>query len=48
LSRPDKRRKTAIDARTTRLVGYNISQRWRKRIDMVFGWIKSSACLAKN
>jgi transposase len=40
-------RKTAVDGRTTRHVGYDISQRCRKRIEEVFGWIKSSASLAK-
>jgi IS5 family transposase len=40
-------RMTAIDRRTTRHVGYEISQRCRKRIEEVFGWIKSSAGLAK-
>jgi len=40
-------RRTAIDARTTRYEGYGISQRCRKRIEEVFGWIKSSAGLAK-
>jgi hypothetical protein len=37
LSKTGKRRKTAIDARTTRHVGYDISQRCRKRIEEVFG-----------
>lgn len=41
------RRKTAVDARTTRHAGYEVSQRCRKRIEEVFGWIKSSAGLAK-
>jgi transposase len=40
-------RATAIDRRTTRHVGYTVSQRCRKRIEEVFGWIKSSAGLAK-
>lgn len=40
-------RKTAVDGRTTRHIGYEISQRCRKRIEEVFGWIKSSAGLAK-
>jgi transposase len=40
-------RPTAIDRRTTRHAGYAISQRCRKRIEEVFGWIKSSASLAK-
>ena len=48
LSKTSKWRKTAIDApRTTRHVGYDISQCCRKRIEEVFGWIKSSAGLAK-
>jgi transposase len=40
-------RKTAIDARTTRHPGYAISQRCRKRIEEVFGWIKAQAGYAK-
>jgi len=40
-------RRTALDGRTTRHIGYEISQRCRKRIEEVFGWIKSSAGLAK-
>lgn len=40
-------RATAIDGRTTRHAGYAVSQRCRKRIEEVFGWIKSSAGLAK-
>lgn len=47
LTKTGKRRKTAIDGRTTRHAGYDISQRCRKRIEEVFGWIKSSAGLAK-
>jgi transposase len=47
LSKTGKCRKTAIDGRTTRHAGYDISQRCRKRIEEVFGWIKSSAGLAK-
>ena len=42
-----KPRATAIDRRTTRHAGYAVSQRCRKRIEEVFGWIKSSAGLAK-
>lgn len=47
LSKTGKPRKTAIDARTTRHENYDVSQRCRKRIEEVFGWIKSSAGLAK-
>jgi hypothetical protein len=32
---------SAIDARTTRHAGYPISQRKRKRIEEVFGWMKT-------
>jgi transposase len=47
LSKTGKRRKTAVGARTTRHRGYAISQRCRKRIEEVFGWLKGSAGLAK-
>lgn len=40
-------RKTAVGRRTTRHVGYEISQRCRKRIEEIFGWIKAQAGLAK-
>jgi transposase len=36
-----------IDGRTTHHAGYAVSQRCRKRIEEVFGWLKSSAGLAK-
>jgi transposase len=32
---------TALDARTTRHAGYGVSQRFRKRIEEVFGWLKT-------
>ncbi len=38
--------KTAIDDRTLRHVGYDISQRCRKRIEEVFGWTKTT-CVAQ-
>jgi len=41
-------RRSAIDGRTTRHVGYRISQRLRKRIEEPFGWIKSVAGLRKT
>ena len=47
LTKTGKRRKTAIDRRTLRHAGYEVSQRCRKRIEEVFGWIKGSAGLAK-
>jgi IS5 family transposase len=36
-------RRSAIDGRTTRHIGYAISQRIRKRIEEAFGWIKTVA-----
>jgi transposase len=48
LTKTGKRRKTAIDERTTRHAGYAVSQRCRKRIEEVFGWLKSAAGMAKT
>ncbi|TKB20433.1 MAG: IS5 family transposase [Mesorhizobium sp.] len=47
LSKTGKPRVTAIDGRTKRHPGYEASQCCRKRIEEVFGWIKSSAGMAK-
>jgi IS5 family transposase len=41
-------RRSAIDARTTRQDGYAISQRKRKRVEEVFGWIKTIALQRKT
>jgi transposase len=38
----------AIDGRTTRHAGYAISQRKRKRIEEIFGWLKTVAQLRKT
>jgi hypothetical protein len=48
LTKTGKRRKTRVDRRTTRHSGYAVSQRIRKRIEEGFGWIKTSAGLAKT
>ena len=48
LTKTGKRRKTRIDGRTTRHPGYGASQRCRKRIEEVFGWVKTSAGLSKT
>jgi len=37
----NKRRRSAIDGRTTHHAGYKVSQRVRKRIEEVFGWMKT-------
>src|ERR1700676_3212 len=38
---------SAIDGRTTRHAGYKISQQKRKRIEEVFGWLKTVGALRK-
>ena len=38
---------SAIDGRTTRHAGYAISQRKRKLIEQVFGWLKTVGGLRK-
>lgn len=37
----DTRRSSAIDGRTTRHAGYGISQRKRKLVEEIFGWLKT-------
>jgi transposase len=44
----DSRRRSAIDARTTHHEGYAVSQRKRKRVEEVFGWIKTVALQRKT
>jgi IS5 family transposase len=39
---------SAIDGRTVRHVGYKISQMKRKRIEEVFGWLKTVGLLRKT
>ena len=39
---------SAIDGRTTRHDGYQVSQRKRKRIEEVFGWVKTVGTLRKT
>jgi transposase len=41
-------RRSAVDRRTTRHEGYAVSQRKRKRIEEVFGWLKSAAGLRQT
>lgn len=40
-------RGSAIDGRTTRHGGYNVSLKIRKRVEEVFGWMKTIGCLGK-
>lgn len=39
---------SAIDGRTTRHDGYQVSRRKRKRIEEVFGWLKTVGLLRKT
>jgi transposase len=41
-------RRSAIDRRTTRHEGYGISQRVRKRVEEVFGWMKTVGLMRKT
>lgn len=41
-------RRSGVDRRTERHAGYAVSQRVRKRIEEVFGWIKASAGLRQT
>ena len=40
-------RSSAIDQRTTRHAGYGISQRKRKRVEEIFGWMKTVGLMRK-
>lgn len=42
-----RRTKSAIDGRTTRYPGYEISIRKRKRIEEIFGWSKETGCMRR-
>src|SRR5262245_22516333 len=37
------RRRSAVDGRTTRHPGDSVSQRLRKRVEEIFGWLKTTA-----
>jgi hypothetical protein len=43
----NKGRRSRIDARTTRHPGYAVSQVKRKRIEEIFGWLKTVALMRK-
>src|SRR5258708_33125641 len=43
----NKGRKSAIDERTTRHSGYALSQQKRKRVEEIFGWIKTVGGMRK-
>jgi hypothetical protein len=41
-------RSSAIDERTTRHAGYGVSQWKRKRVEEIFGWLKTVGLLRKT
>lgn len=41
-------RRSRIDGRTTRHAGYAISQRYRKKVEEIFGWAKTVGGLRKT
>lgn len=47
LAQVRRRRTPGLDARTTRHVGYALSQRKRKRVEEIFGWMKTIGGLRK-
>jgi len=47
IAQNDTARRSAIDERTTRHPGYAISQRFRKRVEEGFGWLKTIGLLRK-
>lgn len=48
VARIEGRRTPGLDARTTRHAGYAISQRKRKRVEEIFGWLKTYGGLRKT
>jgi transposase len=48
VAQSDRSRRSAIDRRTTRHPGYALSQRKRKRVEEVFGWLKTVGGLRKT
>src|SRR5438876_3754188 len=42
------RRRSAIDDRTTRHAGYAVSQQRRKRVEEIFGWLKTIGLMRKT
>jgi transposase len=44
----DTQRRSAIDGRTTRHPGYQASQRMRKRVEEIFGWLKTVGMMRKT
>jgi hypothetical protein len=43
-----QKQRTALDQRTTRHSGYQVSQSKRKRVEEIFGWLKTVALMRKT
>jgi hypothetical protein len=43
----NRNRSSAIDGRTTRHAGYAVSQKKRKRVEEIFGWMKTLGLMRK-
>ena len=48
IARIDGRKTPGLDGRTTRTAGYKVSQRKRKRIEEIFGWLKTVGGMRKT
>jgi transposase len=48
IARITNRKTPGLDGRTTRTVGYQVSQRKRKRVEEIFGWLKTVGGLRKT
>ena len=48
IARIDERKTPGLDGRTARTEGYRISQRKRKRVEEIFGWLKTVGGLRKT
>ena len=48
IARIEGRKTPGLDGRTTRTEGYKISQRKRKRIEEIFGWLKTVGGMRKT
>ena len=44
----NRNRRSAIDKRTTRHSGYAISERYRKMVEEIFGWLKTVGSMRKT
>ena len=48
IARIEGRKTPGLDGRTTRTAGYKVSQRKRKRIEEIFGWLKTVGGMRKT